>query len=190
MNLQERLLGGGACAVPPIAVSVYSFRRAVRPKSRMIFSLIRAPMPTDQEIMRRSVVAIRQVNVRYGVISPRHVRFTPNNGSWVAHPSQHLEAFARATGRKRPSKRSLLPRHNCSERNSRRLPRKWEPARSRSFIIYPERELVRCSYQAVQPFHHGQCRQGGLSFCLSWLMSPIGTKQTKSHAALMSASDP
>jgi hypothetical protein len=22
--------------------------------------------------------------------SPRHVRFTPNNGRWAAHPSQHL----------------------------------------------------------------------------------------------------
>ena len=34
-------------------------------------------------------------NVRYGSLadtltSPRHVRFVPNNGSWVAHPSQHL----------------------------------------------------------------------------------------------------
>ena len=34
-------------------------------------------------------------NVRYGsladrLISPRHVRFTPNNGRWAAHPSQHL----------------------------------------------------------------------------------------------------
>jgi hypothetical protein len=24
------------------------------------------------------------------VTSPRHVRFTPNNGRWMAHPSQHL----------------------------------------------------------------------------------------------------
>jgi hypothetical protein len=24
------------------------------------------------------------------LISPRHVRFTPNNGRWAAHPSQHL----------------------------------------------------------------------------------------------------
>jgi len=22
--------------------------------------------------------------------SPRHVRFTPNNGRWAAHPSEHL----------------------------------------------------------------------------------------------------
>jgi hypothetical protein len=34
-------------------------------------------------------------NVRYGSLAdiltvPRHVRFTPNNGSWAAHPSQHL----------------------------------------------------------------------------------------------------
>ena len=33
--------------------------------SRMI-SLIRPPMPTHQDIMRRSLVAIRQVNVRFG----------------------------------------------------------------------------------------------------------------------------
>ena len=36
-------------------------------------------------------------HVRYGSLadiptSPRHVRFTPNNGSWAAHPSQHLAA--------------------------------------------------------------------------------------------------
>ena len=24
--------------------------------------------------------------------SPRHVRFTPSNGRWAAHPSQHLSA--------------------------------------------------------------------------------------------------
>jgi hypothetical protein len=35
------------------------------------------------------------INVRYGSLadiltSPRHVRFTPNNGHWSAHPSQHL----------------------------------------------------------------------------------------------------
>jgi hypothetical protein len=34
-------------------------------------------------------------DVRYGSLadvltSPRHVRFTPNNGRWAAHPSQHL----------------------------------------------------------------------------------------------------
>ena len=34
-------------------------------------------------------------NVRFGSVadiltSPRHVRFTPNNGRWAAHPSQHL----------------------------------------------------------------------------------------------------
>jgi hypothetical protein len=34
-------------------------------------------------------------NVRFGsladkVTSPRHVRFTPNNGRWTAHPSQHF----------------------------------------------------------------------------------------------------
>ena len=34
-------------------------------------------------------------NVCYGsladkVTSPRHVRFTPNNGRWTAHPSQHF----------------------------------------------------------------------------------------------------
>jgi hypothetical protein len=33
--------------------------------------------------------------VRFGSLadiltSPRHVRFTPNNGRWAAHPSQHL----------------------------------------------------------------------------------------------------
>ena len=38
-----------------------------------------------------------QIDVRYGSladipISPRHVRFTPNNGLWAAHPSQHLAA--------------------------------------------------------------------------------------------------
>jgi hypothetical protein len=35
------------------------------------------------------------VNVRFGsladiVTSPRHVRFTPNNGHSAAHPSQYL----------------------------------------------------------------------------------------------------
>ena len=34
-------------------------------------------------------------DVRFGsladiLISPRHDRFTPNNGRWAAHPSQHL----------------------------------------------------------------------------------------------------
>jgi hypothetical protein len=37
----------------------------------------------------------RAADVRYGSLadiltSPRHVRFTPNNGRWAAHPSQHL----------------------------------------------------------------------------------------------------
>ena len=40
-------------------------------------------------------LAIKHANVRYGSLadiltSPRHVRFTPNNGRWAAHPSQHL----------------------------------------------------------------------------------------------------
>ena len=35
------------------------------------------------------------MNVRFGSkadipTSQRHVRFTPNNGRWAAHPSQHL----------------------------------------------------------------------------------------------------
>jgi hypothetical protein len=36
-----------------------------------------------------------EAHVCYGSLadiltSPRHVRFTPNNGSWAAYPSQHL----------------------------------------------------------------------------------------------------
>jgi hypothetical protein len=41
------------------------------------------------------VMTMHDVGVRYGsladkVTSPRHDRFTPNNGRWTAHPSQHF----------------------------------------------------------------------------------------------------
>jgi hypothetical protein len=45
---------------------------------------------------RRPTVGARAgANVRFGSLadiptSPRHIRFTPNNGSWAAHPSLHL----------------------------------------------------------------------------------------------------
>jgi hypothetical protein len=91
-------------AVPPIAFSVYSFRRAVRRKSRMIFSLSRAPMATDQEIMGRSVLAIRQVNVRFGSLAdiasrPRHVRYSPQSGHSSARVARPLSAISRHSSR-------------------------------------------------------------------------------------------
>src|SRR6478672_694595 len=41
--------------------------------------------------------------VRFGSLadiltSPHHVRFTPNNGRWAAHPSQHLAVGFMSTG--------------------------------------------------------------------------------------------
>ena len=43
----------------------------------------------------RARSALLRSRVRFGSLadiptSPRHVRFTPNNGSWAAHPSLHL----------------------------------------------------------------------------------------------------
>ena len=51
------------------------------------------------------------INVPYGSLAdiltvPLHVRFTPNNGRWAAHPSQHLavglgvHALSKAKGRR------------------------------------------------------------------------------------------
>jgi hypothetical protein len=42
-----------------------------------------------------AAVERKRQRVRFGskadiLLSPRHVRFTPNNGRWAAHPSQHL----------------------------------------------------------------------------------------------------
>jgi hypothetical protein len=48
--------------------------------------------------------------------SPRHVRFTPNNGRWAAHPRRHLEELchqtvtsARFVAIKRPHHTSVVP---------------------------------------------------------------------------------
>ena len=57
-------------------------------------------------------------NVRFGSLadiltSPRHVRFTPNNGRWAAHPSQHL---------KRPKGHELECRQACPSQQEALLP--------------------------------------------------------------------
>ena len=49
------------------------------------------------------VELLSQANDRFGSLadirtSPRHVRFTPNNGRWAAHPSQHLAVGSRLGG--------------------------------------------------------------------------------------------
>ena len=73
-------------------------------------------------------------HVRFGSLadiltSPRHVRFTPNNGRWAAHPSQHLAVWRRLCalllGRHR--KKAAFKTLSTSPPQLTRLPRKWEP---------------------------------------------------------------
>ena len=57
-------------------------------------------------------------NVRFGSLadiltSPRHVRFTPNNGRWAAHPSQRLVVGLSVHGLVRQIRLFRLPDLSC-----------------------------------------------------------------------------
>ena len=42
------------------------------------------------DLLLRAVTDVRFGSLADILISPRHIRLTPNNGRWAAHPSQHL----------------------------------------------------------------------------------------------------
>jgi len=42
------------------------------------------------DTLKRKIGYVRLGSLADKVTSPRHVRFTPNNGRWTAHPSQHF----------------------------------------------------------------------------------------------------
>ena len=44
----------------------------------------------DNVVARNQVTDVGLGSLADILTRPRHVRFTPNNGSWGAHPSQHL----------------------------------------------------------------------------------------------------
>ena len=58
-------------------------------------------------IIRHKVTDYSKWRPQFKVTSPRHVRFTPNNGRWAAHPSQHFGCAFMST---RPRGRVLINR--------------------------------------------------------------------------------
>ena len=73
-----------------------SGRRIVVPETRELGQLVRMLEERGAQAIPCPMIAIRDAPaVRFGSLadiltSPHHVRFTPNNGLWAAHPSQHL----------------------------------------------------------------------------------------------------
>ncbi len=101
-------------------------------------------------------------NVRFGSLadiltSPRHVRFTPNNGRWAAHPSQHLAVgFMSTCPSSTPLSRGVADAvtnrdhvKKLSDLEAERATRLWIPnsfvpilQRSRSCLVSTYRELA------------------------------------------------
>ena len=92
----------------------------------MIFSLSRAPMPTDQEIMGRSVLAIRQVNVRYG--SKADVN-EPHRDCPLSAISGHLQKQGAGTlaSRSKPDRSTDIAGVRLVQKRTSRVPKHGPP---------------------------------------------------------------
>ena len=92
---------GGAATGPGGAPSIFRRQRSMYERC---------------DTLKRKIGYVRLGSLADKVTSPRHVRFTPNNGRWTAHPSQH---FGYAFMSTRPRADALLKQtFQCSKDGS------------------------------------------------------------------------
>jgi hypothetical protein len=73
---------GGLELVAELSQSLKNQQRTAREPSTLLKRTIDSDWMVESNVSFGSLADI--------LTSPHHVRFTPNNGRWAAHPSQHL----------------------------------------------------------------------------------------------------